>query len=59
MNSRPTYFITRHDTANAQELRRQRRVVLGMTAALALLLALTVTAPFWASLYICLRWGCL
>ena len=59
MSSRPSPFISRHDTAHAQELRRQRRVVLGMTAALALLLALTVTAPFWASLYICLRWGCL
>lgn len=59
MSSRPSPFISRHDTAHAQELRRQRRVLLAMTAALALLLALTVTAPFWASLYICLRWGCL
>ena len=59
MSSRPTPFLTRHDTAHAQELRRQRRVLLGMTAALALLLALTVTAPFWAAFYMCLRWGCL
>ena len=59
MSSRPTLFISRHDTAHAQELRRQRRVLLAMTAALALLLALTVTAPFWAALYMCLRWGCL
>lgn len=59
MSSHPTLHIPRHDPAHAQELRRQRRVVLGMSAALALLLALTVASPFWVSLYICLRWGCL
>lgn len=59
MSSRPTPFLTRHDTAHAQELRRQRRVVLRMSIALAAVMALTLSAPFWASLYICLRWGCL
>lgn len=59
MSSRPTPFLTRHDTTHAQELRRQRRVVLRMSIALAAVMALTLSAPFWASLYICLRWGCL
>ena len=58
MSSRPTHFITRHDTAHAQELRRQRRVLAGMAVALAVVMAMTVTAPFWASLYLCVRWGC-
>lgn len=59
MSSRHTYISGPSGTPHARELRRQRRVVLGMSFALALLLALTITAPFWASLYICLRWGCL
>lgn len=59
MSSRPTHFITRHHTAHAQELRRQRRVLAGMAVALAVVMAMTVTAPFWASLYLCVRWGCL
>lgn len=59
MSSRPTHFITRHDPAHAQELRRQRRVLAGMAVALAVVMALTVSAPFWASLYSCIRWGCL
>lgn len=59
MSSRPSPFITRHDAAQAQELRRQRRVLFAMAAALAVVMALTLTAPFWAALYLCLRWGCL
>ena len=59
MSSRPSLFVSRHDTAHAQELRRQHRVLRRMAIALALLMALTLSAPFWASLYICLRWGCL
>ena len=59
MSSRPSLFVSRHDTAHAQELRRQHRVLLLMAVALALLMAFTLSAPFWASLYICLRWGCL
>lgn len=59
MSSRPTDFMACHDVARAQELRRQRRVLLGMTAALAMVMALTLAAPFWAALYMCVRWGCL
>ena len=59
MNNRPTHFIPRHDLAHALELRRQRRVLAGMAVALAVVMALTVSAPFWASLYSCVRWGCL
>lgn len=62
MSSRPTLFITRPDTAHAQELRRQRRerrVMLGMAAALAVVMALTLSAPFLAAFYLCVRWGCL
>lgn len=59
MSSRPSPFTTRHGTAHAQELRRQRRVLFGMAVALAVVMALTLTAPFWAALYLCLRWGCL
>lgn len=59
MSSRPTPFITRRDSAQTQELRRQRRVLFGMAVALAVVMALTLTAPFWAALYLCLRWGCL
>jgi hypothetical protein len=58
MSSRPTHFITRHDTAHTREMRRQRRVLAGMAVALAVVMALTVSAPFWASLYLCVRWGC-
>ena len=59
MSSRPNLFIARHDTAHAQELRRQRRVLQGMAVALALVMALTLSAPFWAAFFMCLRWGCL
>lgn len=59
MSSRPSLLFTRRDTAQAQELRRQRRVLFGMAVALAMVMALTLTAPFWAALYMCLRWGCL
>ncbi len=59
MSSRPTLHIPRHDPAHAQELHRQRRVLAGMAVALAVVMAMTVTAPFWASLYLCVRWGCL
>lgn len=59
MSSRSTLHIPRHDPAHAQELRRQRRVLAGMAVALAVVMAMTVTAPFWASLYLCVRWGCL
>ena len=59
MSSRPSLFVSRHDTAHAQELRRQHRALLRMAIALAVLMAFTLTAPFRASLYICLRWGCL
>ena len=58
MSSRPSLFVSRHDTAHAQELRRQHRALLRMAIALAVLMAFTLSAPFWASLYICLRWGC-
>lgn len=62
MSSRSTLFIPRHDTAQAQELRgqrRERRVMLGIAAALAVVVALTLSAPFWAAFYLCVRWGCL
>lgn len=59
MSSRPTLFTSHQDTAQAQELRRQRRVLFAMAVALAVVMALTLTAPFWAALYMCLRWGCL
>ena len=59
MNSRSLFFSGQRVTPAGRELRRQRRVLLAMSVALALLLAATITAPFWASLYVCLRWGCL
>ena len=59
MSSRSLFISGQRLTPAGRELRRQRRVLLGMSTALALLLTATITAPFWASLYVCLRWGCL
>ena len=59
MSSRSLTFSGRRATPAGRELRRQRRVLLCMSIALALLLTATITAPFWVSLYVCLRWGCL